>query len=108
LLFILELISEIKDQGCDFVFPETKVYATCFEDNAGCIELARAPKLRLQTKHIAVKYHHFRSHIYNEQSNPTGCLKLKYVGTKDQLADIFTKPLNEALFEKLRLAINGW
>ena len=108
LLFIMELFNEVKDQGFDFIFPETKVYATCFEDNAGCIELARAPKLRPRTKHIAVKYHHFRSHIYNEQSNPTGCLKLKYVGTKDQLADIFTKPLNESLFEKLRLTINGW
>ena len=108
LLFVIELFKEIKDQGFKFVYPTTKVYATCFEDNAGCIELARAPKLRPRTKHIAVKYHHFRSHIHNEQTNPEGSLHLRYVGTKDQLADIFTKPLNETLFEKLRLPICGW
>ena len=108
LLFLIELFQEIKDQGFDFVFPTTKVFATCFEDNAGCLELAKAPKLCPCTKHIAVKYHHFRSHVYNAQSNPQGCLHLRYVGTKDQLADTFTKGLNEAAFEKLRAVICGW
>ena len=107
-LFLIELFKEIKNEGFDFVFPTTKVFATCFEDNAGCLELARAPKLRPRTKHIAVKYHHFRSHVYNKQSNPDGCLHLQYVGTKDQLADIFTKGLSEAPFEKLRAIICGW
>ena len=107
-LFLIELFKEIKNEGFDFVFPTTKVFATCFEDNAGCLELARAPKLRPRTKHIAVKYHHFRSHVYNKQSNPDGCLHLRYVGTKDQLADIFTKGLSEASFEKLRAIICGW
>ena len=108
LLFLIELFNEIKDQGFDFVFPMTKVFATCFEDNAGCLELAKAPKLRPRTKHIAVKYHHFRSHVYNAQSNPDGCLHLRYVGTKDQLADTFTKGLNQSAFEKLRAVICGW
>ena len=107
-LFLIELFKEIKNQGFDFVFPTTRVFATCFEDNAGCLELARAPKLRPRTKHIAVKYHHFRSHVYNKQSNPDGCLHLRYVGTKDQLADIFTKGLSEAAFEKLCAVICGW
>ena len=30
------------------------------EDNNGAIELAKAPNIRLCTKHIALKYHHFR------------------------------------------------
>ena len=34
LLFLIELFKEIKAQGFDFVFPTSKVYATCFEDNS--------------------------------------------------------------------------
>ena len=34
-----------------------------FEDNNGAIELAKAPKIRPRTKHIALKYHRFREHI---------------------------------------------
>ena len=108
LLFLLSLFREAKEQGFDFVSPDTHVFATCFEDNAGCLELARAPKLRPRTKHIAVKYHHFRSHVYHERENPSGSLKLKYVGTQDQLADTFTKGLSEATFERLRHRISGW
>ena len=108
MLFLIELFKEIKDEGFDFVFPTSKVFATCFEDNAGCLELAKAPKLRPRTKHIAVKYHHFRSHVFNEHTNPDGCLHLRYVGTKDQLDDIFTKGLNQVSFEKLRAIICGW
>ena len=108
MLYLIELFNEIKEQGFDFIFPDTKVYATCFEDNAGCIELAKAPKLRPRTKHIAVKYHHFRSHVFNQQSNPEGSLYLRYVDTLNQLADIFTKGLGEAAFEKLRKLMCGW
>ena len=31
-----------------------------FEDNNSAIELAKAPKIHTCTKHIALKYHHFR------------------------------------------------
>ena len=34
-----------------------------FEDNNGAIELAKAPNIRPRTKHIALKYHHFREHF---------------------------------------------
>ena len=32
-----------------------------FEDDNGAIGLAKAPKMRPRTKHIAIKCHHFRS-----------------------------------------------
>jgi hypothetical protein len=37
------------------------VKCTVFEDNNGALKLATAPKMRPCTKHIAVKYHHFRN-----------------------------------------------
>jgi len=80
----------------------TTTYSTIFEDNKGCVELANTPKMRPRTKHIALKYHHFRSHV------ASGDIKVRWIDTKHQLADIFTKPLPEPLFTSLRLLLLGW
>jgi hypothetical protein len=39
------------------------------------------------TKHINIKYHHFREHIC------LGLIEVLPISTSEQLADIFTKPL---------------
>ena len=75
---------------------------TVFEDNNGCIELATCPKLRPRTKHIAIKYHHFREKVQS------GMFKVRRIDTNDQEADIFTKALPPKLFESLRKRLNGW
>jgi hypothetical protein len=85
-----------------FTFGDTITHSTVFEDNKGCVELANAPKMRPRTKHIALKYHHFRSHV------ASGDIKINWIDTKHQLADIFTKPLAEPLFTSLRLLLLGW
>jgi len=66
------------------------------------VELGNAPKKGPCTKHIALKYHHFCSHV------ASGDIKIKWINTKHQLADIFTKPLPEPLFVSLRLLLLGW
>lgn len=86
----------------NFTFGDTITHSTVFEDNKGCVELANAPKMRPRTKHIAIKYHHFRSHVAR------GDIKIQWIDTKHQLADIFTKPLAEPLFASLRLLLLGW
>ena len=73
-----------------------------FEDNNGALELARAPKYRPRTKHIALKYHHFRSFV------KCGYVKVSRIETKEQLADIFTKPLPDVTFKYLRKKLLGW
>jgi hypothetical protein len=35
-----------------------------------------------------------------------GDIKIAYINTKDQVADIFTKPLDEKTFSKLRNELN--
>jgi hypothetical protein len=60
-------------------------FITLLEDNEGCINLANNPQEFKRTRHIQVKYHFIRNHIKD------GTLKLKYVDTANQLADIFTK-----------------
>ena len=53
-----------------------------------------------RTKHIDVRHHFIRDH------QQKGDICIESVGTKDQLADIFTKPLDEKRFWKLRNEFN--
>jgi hypothetical protein len=57
---------------------------TLFEDNNGALELATAPTYRPRTKHIAIKYHHFREHV------KAGRIKIMAIDTHEQIADQFT------------------
>ena len=65
--------------------------------------MARMPKMRPRTKHINVKMHHFREHHV-----ANGDISIHAIGTLEQLADIFTKPLGVDLFTRFREAILGW
>ena len=73
-----------------------------FEDNNGAVELAKAPKILPRTKHIALKYHHFREHVRK------GLIKINLIDTLEQVADIFTKALPFPIFNYLRKKIIGW
>ena len=74
-----------------------------FEDNNGALELARAPKYRPRTKHIALKYHHFRNFVKE------GRVEILPIDTKQQIADIFTKGISDVvLFKHLRHKLLGW
>eukprot|EP00590_Aulacoseira_subarctica_P001421 CAMPEP_0172414700 /NCGR_PEP_ID=MMETSP1064-20121228/1332_1 /TAXON_ID=202472 /ORGANISM="Aulacoseira subarctica , Strain CCAP 1002/5" /LENGTH=1323 /DNA_ID=CAMNT_0013151491 /DNA_START=262 /DNA_END=4233 /DNA_ORIENTATION=+ len=96
------LFQEAKDRGIDVDVNKAIVRCKLFEDNRGAAEIARVPKFRPRTKHINLKYHHFREHV------KSGLLQIEDIATEDQLADIFTKPLGEVLFHKFRKGILGW
>ena len=101
LIHLKELLNEVQEAvGIPKV--EVNCHAKIFEDNTACEELAKVPKNRPRTKHIAVKYHHFREHVRK------GTFQVQRVSTKDQYADIFTKLLPEPLFKALRKGIMGW
>jgi hypothetical protein len=88
----------------DIYLPQPQVHCKVYEDNNGCIAVAHSPKFTPRTKHIAIKYHHFRSFA----SGPQKCLDILPIDTREQTADIFTKPLAPALFVYLRGKLNGW
>jgi hypothetical protein len=74
-----------------------------YEDNASCISLAhRATQLHPRTKHITLKFHHFRDHITQ------GTLRVEKVPTTTNWADIFTKPLTQYIHERLHRLMSGW
>ena len=73
-----------------------------FEDNKSTIAVAKAPSMLPRTKHIGLKYHHFRQFVIN------GTIDIEYVNTTEQLGDLFTKPLPPSSFGYLHHKLMGW
>ncbi|GFV49269.1 retrovirus-related Pol polyprotein from transposon TNT 1-94 [Trichonephila clavipes] len=68
-----------------------------FCDNQAAISFSKSPVENCRTKHIDVRYHFLRNLIYDK------VFQIKYIGTKNNLADIFTKPMvKEKLLEFCR------
>jgi hypothetical protein len=82
----------------DYGYKLTKVPLLCDKESA--ISMADNPVEHSRTKHIAIRYHFLRDH------QQRGDIEIAYINTKDQLADIFTKPLDEKTFTKLRHELN--
>ncbi|GJW49678.1 retrovirus-related pol polyprotein from transposon TNT 1-94 [Tanacetum coccineum] len=70
--------------------------APIFCDNISSIAISNNPVLHSRTKHIDIRYHFIRDHILK------GDIELHFIPTKYQLADIFTKPLDEPTFTRLK------
>ncbi|KAL8133477.1 hypothetical protein AgCh_008802 [Apium graveolens] len=66
-----------------------------FCDNKNAIAITENPVQHSRTKHIDIKYHFIREHVMN------GTMKLHFVPCEQQLADIFTKPLDESTFTRI-------
>ena len=69
-------------------------------DNIGAIYLSSNPVFHARTKHIEVDYHFVRERVAQK------LLCIKFISSKDQLADIFTKPLPQPQFVGCRRNLN--
>ncbi|GJT32178.1 retrovirus-related pol polyprotein from transposon TNT 1-94 [Tanacetum coccineum] len=67
-----------------------------FCDNTSAIAISNNPVLHSRTMHIDIRYHFIRDDILK------GDIELHFIPTKYQLADIFTKPLDEPTFTRLK------
>jgi len=65
------------------------------------LTIATLPKIGPKTKYINTKYWHFRELLKQ------GKVTIHPVSTKDQIADLLTKPLSESDFEKFKHRIMG-
>jgi hypothetical protein len=64
-------------------------------DRKSALALAKNPIFHERSKHIRVRHHFIRSCLEE------GSIKADYINTKDQLADLLTKPLGRIRFLKL-------
>jgi hypothetical protein len=71
-----------------------------FCDNESVVKLTNNPVQHSRTKHIDFHHHFIRDH------QQKGDISIENIGTDDQLADLFTKPLDETRFCKLRNKLN--
>jgi hypothetical protein len=82
----------------DYGYKLSKVPLLC--DNESAIRIAENPVEHNRTKHIDIRHQFF------EGSPTKGGIEIAYINIKDQLADIFTNPLDEKTFTKLRNELN--
>ncbi len=78
---------------------ERKEPTNLYEDNQGAICLAKNPVAHRRTKHIDIRHHFVREQV------ATGSIKIEYVSTKEQVADVLTKPLPRDAFEQMRVKL---
>jgi hypothetical protein len=69
-------------------------------DNKSVVKIAKNPVLHSRTKHIDIHHHFLR------EKEANGDIALQNVKFEEQLADIFTKPLIERIFVRLRNELN--
>ena len=99
---IIRILEEMQANGYPINTSNASVHCKVFEDNSGAVEIARVHKFRPRTKFLNNKLFHFRTFV------DRGIISIHPIGTKDQPADILTKPLNEEDFKRHRLSMNGW
>jgi len=99
---LIDLCIEAQQHGIPIPKNKPTVYCRIFEDNTGAYELATTPKMRPRTRHINVKYHHFRHYVANK------LIDICRIDTTDQLADFLTKQCPINLFRKFRKLVLGW
>ncbi|KAJ9556994.1 hypothetical protein OSB04_011608 [Centaurea solstitialis] len=81
--------TQLRDYG--YNFNHIPIYC----DSKSAITITCNPVQHTRTKHIDIRYHFIKDHVER------GTIELYFVNTEYQLADLFTKPLDEKRFNFL-------
>lgn len=77
-------------------FSGVDTIAILYEDNMSVIGLCKNPQFHHKLKHMDIKVFFIREKVFENK------ISIQHVGTNDQEADIFTKPLGRVKFIKFR------
>ena len=98
----MNVVKEMKLMGYPIRATTPTVKCTLFKDNSGALILAQSPAMQPHTKHINIKYHHFRSHMAR------GDIQMMACRSEDQMANTLTKPNPVGTLKIHRKASMGW
>ena len=87
ILFIYHLISEMNPQLA------VALPSPVFGDNAAALKFGEEQGVNSRTKHIDLRHHYLHTLV------ESGIITMNYVCTDDNIADIFTKPLDVMKFQ---------
>jgi hypothetical protein len=88
----------MKQTLLDYIVKFDRIPLLC--DNESAVKIDTNHVQHKRTKHIDIRHHFLRDHVSK------GDIVMESVRTDDQLADMFTKPLDETHFCKLRSELN--
>jgi hypothetical protein len=106
LLWLRRIVQEVADGFQVAYNPKSVVHSTVWEDNQGCIAVARRPDHTARTRHIVTKYHHFKDNIRVDASG--NGIEIAFCPSAEMEADIMTKGVKRELFLPLRDKLMGW
>ncbi|KAJ9546500.1 hypothetical protein OSB04_019043 [Centaurea solstitialis] len=86
---VLWMRTQLRDYG--YNYNHIPIYC----DSKSAIAITCNPVQHTRTKHIDIRYHFIKDHVER------GTIELYFVNTEYQLADLFTKPLDEKRFNFL-------
>ena len=105
LIYLLRIVKEAKEIAqLDLRLTNSRIICRVYEDNQGTIAIAKEYRVRPRTKHINVKYWHFAQFMKKHKD----IIRIHWIQSEDQIADIFTKPLGKPLHEKFTINLLGW
>lgn len=68
-------------------------------DNSSAINISKNIVMHSRTKHLTIKYHFVREKVAEKE------VRVEYVCKGELVADIFTKPLPNDIFENLKFIL---
>ena len=84
-----------------FLHVDVSVPTVMYEDNQSALHLANNPIHKERTKHINIRYHFIRERVQLRE------LVIEKVDTKFNIADLFTKPVDNTTYSRLLLKLLG-